>query len=146
MPVILILAALPLIEIALFVAIGAQIGVLGVLAQIVLSAFAGVSILRGQQARAVDLMRGGMRVSAGRMLAQGAFRLVAGLLLIVPGFLTDVLGLLLLIPLVQRALVAALALRVVTAQTWPREDVVEGEFTVADPPDTPPRPTLPRGH
>lgn len=51
MPVLLAFIALPLIEIALFIAIGARIGVGATLGLIVLSAVAGVMILRGQQAR-----------------------------------------------------------------------------------------------
>lgn len=135
MPVLLLFIALPLIEIALFIAIGSQLGVLTTLAIIVLGALLGVTILRGQQARAVAMMQGGLRVDAGAFMAQGAFRVVGGLLLILPGFLTDAIGVLLLIPFIQRALVRAIAARatVTTAQAYQREDIIEGEFEVRTP-------------
>lgn len=135
MPVLLIFVALPLIEIALFIAIGSQLGVLSTLALIVLGALLGVTILRGQHARAIAMMQGGLRVDPGSFAAQGAFRVLSGLLLILPGFLTDTLGLILLIPAVQRALVRAIGLRagVTTTRVWQRDDIIEGEFEVRDP-------------
>lgn len=135
MPFLLLFVALPLIEIALFIALGSQIGVLATLLLIILGAALGMTILRGQQARAVAMMQGGLRVEPGTFLAQGAFRVVAGILLIMPGFLTDSLGLVLLIPPLQRGLVRAIGARatVTTARTWQEADVVEGEFEVREP-------------
>lgn len=135
MPALFIFVLLPLIEIGLFIAVGAQIGVLATLGLIVLSALLGASILRGQQAQAQSMMQGGLRVAPGTFLAQGAFRVLAGLLLLLPGFLTDALGLLLLIPPLQRMIVRALGLRagVVSATVWRQDDVVEGDYTVRDP-------------
>lgn len=135
MPLLLIFVALPLVEIALFIAIGAQIGVIATLALIVLSALLGVAILRGQQDRAMAMMRGGLRVAPGTLLAQGAFRALAGLLLILPGFLTDALGLVLLIGPVQRAILRTLAAgaTVTTTRVWREGDVVEGEYEVHEP-------------
>jgi len=134
-PFLLLFVALPLIEIALFIAMGSQIGVLATLLLIILGAALGMTILRGQQARAVAMMQGGLRVEPGTFLAQGAFRVVAGILLIMPGFLTDSLGLVLLIPPLQRGLVRAIGARatVTTARTWQEADVVEGEFEVREP-------------
>ncbi|WP_323035110.1 FxsA family protein [Pararhodobacter sp.] len=135
MPVLLLFVALPLIEIALFILIGSQLGVVTTLAIIILGALLGITILRGQKARAVAMMQGGMRVDAGTFLAQGAFRVVAGLLLILPGFLTDTIGLLLLIPPLQRALIRGISVRatVATGQVYQRDDIIEGEFEVREP-------------
>jgi len=133
LPLLLLFVALPLIEIALFIAIGGQIGVGTTLLLIVLGAMLGVTILRGQQARALAMMQGGLRIDPGTFLAQGAFRVLAGILLILPGFLTDTLGLLLLLPPLQRALVRLIGARAtVTTRVW-QDDVVEGEFSVRDP-------------
>lgn len=135
MPVLLLFIALPLIEIALFIAIGSQLGVLVTLLLIILSAMLGVTILRGQQARAIALMQSGLRVDAGSFVAQGAFRVLAGILLIIPGFLTDALGLILLIPPVQRFLVRMIGARttVVSSHTYQQEDIIEGEFDIHEP-------------
>lgn len=134
-PVLLILALLPLVEIALFIAVGGQIGVAATLALILLSTIAGASILRGQQARAVAVMQGGLRMRPGTFLAEGAFRMTAGFLLVLPGFLTDALGLVLLVPALQRAIVRAIGARttVVSTRTYRDADIVEGEFTVREP-------------
>lgn len=152
MPVLLAFIALPLIEIALFIAIGARIGVGATLGLIVLSAVAGVMILRGQQARLQAMTQGGLRMAPGRILAEGAFRLVAGLLLVLPGFLTDALGLLLLIPPLQRLILRSLGARarVVTATFHQQGDIIDGEFHVHQP-GQPPRSDLirlqdPRSH
>ena len=59
----------------------------------------------------------------GRALAEGAVILFAGALLLTPGFFTDTVGLLLLLPPVRRALIAAAARRVQMAR-----------FTVGTPP------------
>ena len=135
MPLLLLFVALPLIEIALFIAIGSQVGVLTTLLLIILGAMLGTTILRGQQARAVAMMQGGLRVQPGAFLAEGAFRVLAGLLLILPGFLTDALGLVLLIPPLQRAIVRGIGARATVTTAYARRDgdVVEGEFEVYEP-------------
>ncbi|WP_417597634.1 FxsA family protein [Pararhodobacter oceanensis] len=139
MPVLLLFVALPLIEIALFIAIGSEIGVFTTLLLIVLGAAVGVTILRGQHARALGLMQGGLRIEPGAFLAQGAFRVLAGLFLILPGFLTDSLGLLLLVPPLQRALMRAVAARttVHSSHHARRDDIIEGDFEVRDGPRDP---------
>lgn len=133
MPLLLLFVALPLIEIALFVVVGGQIGVLGVIGLIILSAFVGLSVLRGQQARIMLVQQGVLRLSPGALLAEGAFRLLAGVLLIAPGFLTDALGLVLLVPPVQRAILGGLAARAQGARPGPQDDIIDGEFRVHDP-------------
>lgn len=147
MPVLLLFAALPLIEIALFVTIGGQLGVLGTLIEILGSAALGVAVLRGQRDRLIAAQQGTLQLSLGRLLAEGAFRTLAGLMLIAPGFLTDALGLVLLVPLVQRLIVAAIALRALTParpgdEDYFDDDVIEGEYDIhADR-----RPPLDPGH
>lgn len=147
MPALLAFIALPLIEIALFILIGARIGVGTTLGLIVLSALAGVMILRGQQARLQGMMQGGLRVAPGRLLADGAFRMTAGLLLVLPGFLTDALGLILLVPAVQRLIVARIGARarVATASFHQQGDIIDGEFHVHEP-GQPPRSEVIRLH
>jgi UPF0716 protein FxsA len=118
MPIFLLLA-LPLVEIALFIWIGNALGLLPTLLSIVAMAFAGVALLRH-----APLQRG--RIDPGRMLAEGAFRTMGALLLILPGFLTGAIGVVLLLPPVQRALMRRLGNRLKRART------VDAEFTVHD--------------
>lgn len=142
MPLVLIFLALPLVEIALFIVIGGRIGLWPTLALIVLGAIAGVMILRAHQARAGQVIERGLRgISLGTFLAQGAFQVVAGVLLIAPGFLTDATGILLLLPPVQRAILRRIRARValhevhVRARHQPGGEIIEGDYEPRDDPD-----------
>jgi UPF0716 protein FxsA len=101
----LVLVVLPLAEIALFIIVGRYIGVLPVLGLIFLTAAVGGILLRVQ---GVGVLRKLTReMDAGRLptreLIHGAMIVLAGLFLLTPGFVTDVLGLLLFIPAVRDA-------------------------------------------
>lgn len=105
--------AVPLIEIALFVTVGGWLTLWPTLAIVLLTAVVGSLILRRQGARAlaeVQASVSGLRDPM-RPLAEGAMILVAGLLLLTPGFFTDALGFALLVPPVRRTLLAVLAAR-----------------------------------
>jgi len=148
MPVLLIFLILPLVEIALFIVIGGRIGLWPTLALIVLGGLSGVLVLRGNRARAVQVMDRGLRgISPGTFLAQGAFQVVAGVLLILPGFLSDAVGLVLLVPPVQRAIMRWVRARVEVRSVHPHArrsapgEVIEGEYETRDaPPEGPDRP------
>ena len=109
---------IPIAEIAVFAWVGGQIGVLGTIAMVVACAFAGTTLLRWQGV--ATLARAQASLAEGRLpskeLADGLVILVAAVLLITPGFVTDAVGLLLLFPgvrgLIRRFLVARLAARV----------------------------------
>ncbi|WP_163270678.1 FxsA family protein [Chelativorans alearense] len=98
-----LLLSIPLLEIAVFVVIGGQIGVLPTLALILATAVAGSILLRiqgfGVLSRVQKTLNEG-RVP-GRELVHGVMILVAGILLLTPGFVTDTLGFLLFIPAVR---------------------------------------------
>lgn len=109
-PMIRLLAlAAVLLEIASLVLVGRAAGLLLTLLLVVLAAALGSALLRRQGRDAVLGLRGALE--RGRdprpALRQGGFRVAAALLLIVPGFASDLLALLLLLPPVQAALVAA---------------------------------------
>lgn len=92
--------AIPLIEIGLFIQVGGLIGLWPTLGLVLLSAVIGTAVMRSQGARAwAEVQRS---VSEFRdptqPIAHGAMILFAGALLLTPGFFTDTLGLLLLIP------------------------------------------------
>ena len=75
----------------------------------------------------------------GRPMAHGALVMIAGVLLILPGFFSDAVGLLLLLPPVQTLLARRLLKGAVTLRAGqpPDEDVIEGEFTEDPPRDGP---------
>ncbi len=143
MPLVLIFLVLPLVEIGLFIVIGGRIGLWPTLSLIVLGGLAGVLILRAHKARAIEVMNRGLRgVSPGTFLAQGAFQVVGGILLILPGFLTDALGVFLLLPPVQRAVLRWVQTRVKVRAVHLRPtgaggrqgrgEVIEGEYEAHD--------------
>ncbi|MEL6201423.1 MAG: FxsA family protein [Pseudomonadota bacterium] len=95
-----ILLAVPLFEIGAFIVIGGQIGVWPTLLMILVTAIVGSFLLRWQGfglfAR-IQAEMGQNRVPA-RELVHGVMILVAGVLLLTPGFITDSLGFLLFVP------------------------------------------------
>ena len=99
----LFILALPIIEIAVFILVGSKIGVLWTIALVVLSALAGSWLLRIQGFGALNRIRAELDAGRdpGRELAHGAMIMLAAVLLLIPGFVTDVIGLLLFIPPVR---------------------------------------------
>lgn len=93
----------PLTEIAVFVLVGSQIGVLATIALVILTAIIGSILLRWQGFAALRRIQEEMaaRHVPGKELVQGVMVLLAGFLLLTPGFVTDTLGLLLFIPQVR---------------------------------------------
>jgi UPF0716 protein FxsA len=99
----LLLLALPFLEIAGFVIVGSKIGVLATLGLVILSIFLGVFLLRVQGFGLIQRIRSETAAgrTPGRELVHGVMLIVAAFLLIVPGFITDIIGLLLFIPAVR---------------------------------------------
>lgn len=141
--------ALPIIEIALFIQIGGAIGLWPTLGLVILSVVVGLSIVRAQGVSAIGELQA--RIATGEdpsgTIADAALILVAGVLLLIPGFFTDTIGLVLLIPAARRALRRNAAgrfrarnvtfTRGATAQRRSQgSDTIEGEYEVLD--DVPP--------
>lgn len=97
--------AIPLIEIALFIQIGGIIGLWPTLAIVIITAFAGTWLMKTQGLMAMNNLRNSFSElrDPTEPLAHGAMILVAGALLLTPGFFTDATGFLLLIPPVRSA-------------------------------------------
>ena len=103
---------MPMIEIYVIVKVGQQIGVLWTVGLLVLSGFVGTWLIRHEGARTWRALREAL--DSGRMpateIADGALILVGGTLMVAPGFITDILGILLIFPLTRpifRGLLAA---------------------------------------
>jgi UPF0716 protein FxsA len=144
----------PLIEIGLFSQVGGLIGLWPTLGLVLLTAIVGTTLVRTQGARAMADLRRAMNELGDPTapLAHGAMILFAGALLLTPGFFTDTMGILLLIPQVRLAVMRHLATRVkVSGFTMgsapgrpppPREphrpDIIDAEYHELDD-DTPPR-------
>ena len=141
MKFLLLLMAYPLGEIAGFVLVGGWLGLLPTLGLVLLAGVAGTWILRrqaliaGRGLRSMHALR-----SPGALLADGALTSLGAVLLILPGFLSDLAAIPLLIPPLRRALLAALAGRVVVrdpARTGPEgpadSTIIDGTYFEAEP-------------
>lgn len=125
MRVVLGLLLWSLAEISAFVIVGGWIGLAGVLALVLGTGLAGVAIMR-RSGGAVAGMRGGREAMAAA--GQAGLLALAGLLLVLPGLLTDLAGAALLVPQVRGWIVRKIGARVVVAEAGMRrasEDVVE---------------------
>ena len=93
----------PLIEIAVFIQVGGWIGLGWTLVLVVLTAVLGTWQLRAQGLATLLRARGQVERGAlpARELFDGACLLVAGALLLTPGFVTDAVGFLLFLPPVR---------------------------------------------
>jgi UPF0716 protein FxsA len=148
-PLILLLVY-PLAEITAFVMIGSRIGVLATLGLVILSAVMGILVLRRQAASAGQGLRGtldGMRGAVGTM-ADGALISLGAILLILPGFVSDLIALPLLIPQARRALIATISKRVTVAQRRSPDrrasadsTIIDGTFYEVDPDAAPKSPS-----
>ncbi len=139
----MIFVSVPIIEITLFIQVGGLIGLLPTLLIVIATAIAGTALMRHQGMQALARLQ--TRLEAGGdpsgPIAHGALILVAGVLLLTPGFFTDTLGLLLLVPALRDRLIAWGAKRV-TVRTFgfgsakpqsrpsPGPDTIEAEYEV----------------
>lgn len=96
----LIFVALPLAEIYALIKVGSWLGVFPTIALLLLVSAVGAALVKREGLRVLRRMQ--EQVVAGNMpsneILDGVCLLLAGLLLVVPGFVTDVVGLLLLLP------------------------------------------------
>ena len=99
----LFILLLPLAEIAGFILVGQRIGLFPTLSLILLSAVAGIVLMRVQGFGVLTRLRqsGQQGRAPGKELLDAAMILIAGILLLIPGFLTDIIGLALFLPPVR---------------------------------------------
>jgi UPF0716 protein FxsA len=142
---VLLFIVVPIAELYVIIRVGEWIGALPTIAILVVDSVAGSLLLRSQGRSA--WRRFNAAVSAGRVPARevidGALVIFGGAFLITPGFITDALGLALLVPptraLVRRVLVGYFSRRFVVSVAArgrrPHRDYdVEGSATDVEPP------------
>lgn len=140
-----------IVEIAVMIQVGQWLGVVNTIGLLLLISVIGAWLVKRQ---GLGVLR---KISEQRMAGQlpaapvfdGALILVAGVLLVIPGFVTDALGLLLLVPPV-RAVARRYARRrflrrvqVVRPSTWSRGQPPTREYVPPEPPPSPPTPLPP---
>ncbi len=135
-----ILVGVPVIEIGLFIQLGGFLGLWPTLAIVVATALLGSVLLRSQGLSTLEELK--RTAETGRNpagpLANGALILAAGLLLLTPGFFTDSVGFLLMVPPVRALLIRWIATRAqmkiyASAANSPQApDIIDGEFEIID--------------
>jgi len=134
---------IPLVEIYVLIQVGSAVGALSTIALCVGTALAGAALLRTQGVS--TLLRVQRTLDAGEVpaleLLEGAVLLLAGAMLLTPGFVTDAVGFACLVPALRRAMVLRWLERRVVVGTihgggrgGPRGPgtVIEGEFEQED--------------
>src|SRR4051794_38564859 len=124
------LLVLPIVEIAVLIAVGERIGIAATLLLVVLGFLAGAALIRSRSLVALArvreaLQRGETPVAE---LFETACVIAAGLLLMIPGFITDLAAIALLLPAARRGLRRAIAARLGGAGRRPRAGVIDGEW------------------
>jgi UPF0716 protein FxsA len=162
--ILLLVLGLPIAEIAAFVEIGGRIGLLATLLWIFAAGVAGIAVIRLQGIATALQLRAALARNElpARTLFEAACVAVAGFLLLIPGFVSDAIAVLLLLPPVRRLLLRMIARRISAhvamvrtgqgpggAAGGGRGVVIEGEFSEVGPEagdagDGPPRRLPPR--
>ena len=128
----LIILLIPLIEIYLFIQIGAQIGAFNTILIILLTAVIGIYFVRLQ---GLSTLKSGVtqlyknQIPVYEMMS-GAALAFAALLLIIPGFATDVIGFLLILPITRRLIFKYLGRKYKKEKV--KDDLIEGEYEDKD--------------
>lgn len=138
LPLVLLFIAVPLAELAVLIQVGEAIGVWWTIALLVADAILGWWLMRRQGRAAWRRFNEAMQ--AGRVptreVLDGALVIFGGALLLTPGFITDILGLILLIPpsraVVRAVLARRIAHRMVTVATPRPHGDYDVEGTAAD--------------
>lgn len=101
--IVLIILALPFIEIAVFIAVGDEIGVIPTLILTIATTIIGLKIVRAAGVKQLSQLQNNLRAGEPPIanLCHAALLAAAGFCLLIPGFVTDSVGLLLLIPPVR---------------------------------------------
>ena len=127
--VILFIIGIPLIEIYLMIKVGGTIGSFNTIFLILFTAVAGVFFARLEGFRALrsgfnQLVKNEIPIYE---IISGAALAFAALLLIIPGFVTDIIGFLLIFPLTRKILIKNISSKFDKKEKM-KEDFIEGEF------------------
>ena len=129
----LLIILIPIVEIYLFIKIGSQIGAFTTISLIFITAIIGVYYARYEGLN--TLKSGVSQIYKNQMplfeLMSGAALAVAALLLIFPGFATDLLGFLIIFPFTRKIIFNLLA-KNKKSEVHIKDDLIEGEYEDKD--------------
>ncbi len=127
--VFLSIVLVPIIEIYLFIKIGAQIGAFNTILLIFVTAITGViyaryeglNTLRSAYSQIVKQETPTYEIISGAAIA------FAALLLIIPGFATDIIGFLIILPITRKLILRKISTKIKKKQT-DKNNFIDGEF------------------
>ncbi len=129
---IFLILGIPLIEIYLFIKVGSEIGALNTILLILTTAIVGIWYARYE---GFNTLRSGMSQLVKNELplyeiVSGAAIAFAALLLILPGFATDIIGILLVLPLTRKIILSKYSKKYSSKNknNYKNKDYIEGEF------------------
>jgi UPF0716 protein FxsA len=137
-PFFLVFIGLPALEIFIMIKVGGHVGALNTVALILLTAVIGVYFAKIQ---GIHALKSGMlnmyqnKVPIYEMIS-GASLAFAALLLIIPGFFTDLVGFLLLIPLSRKVLFKILFKKKDKINLKTENEIIDGEIVEKDKDET----------
>lgn len=128
----LLFTLIPVIELALLVEVGGRIGVVPTMAIVLGTGAAGAWLARAQGLRALQRLQEALRsaIFPGEEIFDGVVILAGGLLLLTPGFLTDILGFCALIPGTRHLLKSLLKSQMRSRMPGGRDGAVHVSYTV----------------
>ena len=131
---ILTVILIPLIEIYLFIEIGGQIGAGYTIIFILLTAVIGLYFAKLE---GINTIRSGMNQLTNNQMPiyemiSGAALAFAAVLLIIPGFATDIIGFLLIIPFTRNLLFKFITKKYEKTKVSGEDDLIEGEYEDKD--------------
>ena len=125
----LLMLGIPIVEIYLFIKVGSEIGAFNTISLIFLTAFLGIIYARYEgfntlRSGMTQLVRNEMPIYE---IISGAALAFAALLLILPGFATDIIGLLIIFPPTRKLLLKKVSVKYKKTPTK-KQDFINGEF------------------
>ena len=129
-PFFILFIALPALEIFLFIKIGGHVGALNTVALIFLTAIIGIYFAKLQ---GIQTLKSGMdNLYQNKMpiyeIMSGTSIAIAALLLIIPGFFTDLIGFLLLIPFTRRIIFSLVLKNKSRSKVKHKDGTIDGEI------------------
>jgi len=126
--IILFIIGIPLIEIYLMIKVGGVIGAFNTIFLIFFTAITGVYFARLAGLNAIrsgfnQLIKNEIPIYE---IISGAALAFAALLLIIPGFLTDLIGFLLIIPITRKFFISSISFKLKNKKINNSEDIIEG--------------------
>ena len=127
---IILILGIPLIEIYLFIKVGSQIGALNTILLILATAVVGIWYARYE---GFNTLKSGMSQLVKNELplyemVSGAAIAFAALLLILPGFATDIIGILLVFPITRRVILSKYSKKYSSKNKQKKKNFIEGEY------------------